>query len=190
MQLEPNGCHARVYEGKGLKELIAYCERRPRKYITSPVEVTISHKCRTDDEKKFAQLKGTLRFDAECDLRYKNEPIEEIEDETDWTFDDLKRLETDLDYVEDRVLAGEILMIIGVGTVLFFSGVMCCSYLHKNKCQCEPCSSHTCNCNCKALNCFTCCCRKCKTQAPLGNQAENLPLNQRDAVMQNMPANL
>ena len=184
LQLEPNGCGARLYEGKGLKEIMAYCERHPRRYITSPRYVTITHKCRNDVEEKSTYFRGTLRFDDECLLKFNGQPIKEVEEETEWTFDDLKKIEIDLDAAERNIQAGGIFMVIGTSIVLMISGITCCAYLHKNKCQCEPCSSNICNCNCKSFNCFSCCCKKCrKKEKPLGNIAEGVPLTVRDSAL-------
>jgi hypothetical protein len=160
------GCEARQFEGKGLKETMAYCERDPRKYVISSREVVIEHKCPGDEEKVATSFTGTLRFDDECVITFGGRPIAEVEEETDWTFDDIKKIQSGLDDTKSRVAIGEGFMIISAGSALFILSIMCCSYLDRNNCLCKPCTGNTFSCKCRNLNCFTCC-KRCKKQTPL-----------------------
>jgi hypothetical protein len=190
LQQDQGGCISKVYSGQGLREIIAFCERKPRKYVVSPRLVIISHRCKNDNVKRFSYLQGTLQFDGECMIEFNDQPIQEVEEETKWTYDDIKQLAETQQDQHEQILAGGIYMIVGTGTVIFAACVTCCANLHKNKCECEPCSGNMCKCNCKSFNCFTCCCRRCNNPEPLGTNEESRPFQDNNRELNDMPVNL
>jgi hypothetical protein len=168
LNLGTTGCSARQYEGKGLKEIMAYCERDPRKYIVSSREVKIEHTCPGDTDPISTNFRGSLRFDDDCIITHDGHAIVEVEEETDWTFDDIKKIRLSLSDTNERLRVGEVFMIASGGSVILIMSIICCSYLHKNNCLCYPCAGNSCNCRCRTINCFPCC-KKCRKHPSLRN---------------------
>ena len=51
LQQDQGGCISKVYSGQGLREIVAFCERKPRKYVKTTMTMKVKQKATNDKAK-------------------------------------------------------------------------------------------------------------------------------------------
>ena len=154
---DSNGCEERQTAPPGVHEHTAYCERNPKKYITSRTPEIIEHECEGEDKEKSTVI-GTLSLDGKCKVWHNGREITNYEkpNQEPHIWDYLartKQLEKNFDWLNQF----NTIAFCSVGTSLAIGVLLLIrDKLYKTCCPC--CNKISCN---KCFSTITCQCCGC-----------------------------